>query len=252
MAPEIDVVELVGLEPDPRLLAEDAGTLPPAVGRPVEIEPSPARKRVVALGAALTGITLVLGVLLTAFGAVDGFASGFDATSIVALLLGVALITTHWGWVHVAELSGQQIERRANRDVIDRREAWLAEIEPYPRWEVEASTEDDGSIAIVTTRYQPVRKDAREFTFTKQVVGRERHPADQPAATVAERAELVRRQAALDTARERERYEAARDAYEQARLEDADERERLAAARAASEALSERINSNLRDPPLVE
>jgi hypothetical protein len=252
MAPDNDVAELVGLQPDPRLLAEDAGTLPAAVGRPEEIEPSPARKRVVAIGAALTGITLVLGVLLTAFGAIDGFATGFAATSIVALLLGVVLISTHWGWVHVAELTGQRIERGANRDVIDRREAWLAEIEPYPRWEVEASTGDDGSIAIVTTRYEPVRKDEREFTFTKEVSGRERHAADEPAATVAERAELLRRQAALDTALERERYEAAHDAYEQARLADADERERLAAARAASEALSERINSHLREPPLVE
>jgi hypothetical protein len=31
-----------------------------------------------------------------------------------------------------------------------------------------------------------------------------------------------------------------------------DERQRIAALRAASEALSEQINSNLRDPPLVE
>jgi hypothetical protein len=69
---------------------------------------------------------------------------------------------------------------------------------------------------------------------------------------VTERAELLRRQAAQDTARERERYEAAHDAYEQAMLENADEQERLAAARAASQALSEQINTNLREPPLVE
>jgi hypothetical protein len=252
MAPENDVAELVGLEPDPGLLAVARHALPAAVGHPDEIEPSPARKRVVGLGAALTGITLVLGVLLTTFGVIDGFATGFDAASIVALVIGIALISTHWGWVHVAELTGQRIERRANRDVMDRREAWLGEIEPYTRWEVETATEADGTIAIVTTRYQPVRKDEHQFTFTKQVTGRERHPADEPAAPVAERAELVRQQAALDTARERERYQVARDAYEDARLADADERERLAAARAASEALSERINSNLREPPLTE
>jgi len=35
-------------------------------------------------------------------------------------------------------------------------------------------------------------------------------------------------------------------------LENADEQERRAAARAASEALSEQINTNLREPPLVE
>ena len=50
----------------------------------------------------LTGVTLVLGVALTAFGAVNGFASGFDATSLVALFVGIVLISTHWGWVHVS------------------------------------------------------------------------------------------------------------------------------------------------------
>ena len=47
-------------------------------------------------------------------------------------------------------------------------------------------------------------------------------------------------------------YETAHDAYERALLANADEQERVAAVRAASEALSERINSNLRDPPLLE
>ena len=70
--------------------------------------------------------------------------------------------------------------------------------------------------------------------------------------TPAERAELLRRQAAADQSRERERYEVARDAYERALLANADDQERLAAVRAASEALSERINTHLRDPPLVE
>ena len=43
-----------------------------------------------------------------------------------------------------------------------------------------------------------------------------------------------------------------RDAYDRAALANADEQERLAAVRAASEALSEQINANLRNPPLVE
>jgi hypothetical protein len=252
MPPEVDLAELIGREPDERLFGADLELLPSAVGRPEEIPPSPARKRVVAIGAALTGITLVLGVALTAFGAVDGFASGFDATSLAALFVGIALISTHWGWVHVAELTGQRLERGANRDVLDSRQRWLSAIEPYPRWEVTASTGDDGSIAIATTRYLPVLTGEHRFTFTKQEVSREHHSGDEPAAVVAERAELRRRQAAADTARERERYEVAHDAYEAAVLANADEQERVAAVRAASEALSERINSNLRDPPLVE
>jgi hypothetical protein len=252
MPPEVDLAELIGRQPDERLLGADLDMLPSALGRPEDIQPSPARKRVVAIGAVLTGVTLVLGVALTAFGAVDGFASGFAATSLVALFVGIALISTHWGWVHVAELTGQRLEQGANRDVLDSRQRWLAVIEPYPRWEVTASTGDDGSIAIATTRYQPVRTGEHEFTFTKQEVSREHHSGDEPAAVVAERAELCRRQAAADTAQERERYEVAHDAYERAVLANADEQERLAAVRAASEALSERINSNLREPPLVE
>jgi hypothetical protein len=248
----VDLAELVGSEADARLLGEDLDKLPSEVGRPEDVQPSPARRRVVAIGVTLTGVSLVLGVALTAFGAVDGFASGFDGISLIALIVGIVLITTHWGWAHVAELTGQRLEQRANRDVLDSRQRWLAAIEPYPRWEVTASTDEDGSIAIATTRYLPVPSGEREFTFTKDEVGREHHSADEPAAVVTERAELLRRQAAQDTARERERYEAAHDAYEQAMLENADEQERLAAARAASQALSERINSNLRDPPLVE
>ena len=77
-------------------------------------------------------------------------------------------------------------------------------------------------------------------------------PADEPAAAVTERAESLRREAALDTERERERYQIAADAYESALLDDADEQQRLLAQRAASEALSNQINSNLRDPPLLE
>jgi hypothetical protein len=252
MPPEEDLAELIGRRPDERLLGEDLDNLPAAIGRPAETRPSPARKRVVAIGVTLTGVSLVLGVALTAFGAVDGFASGFDGISLVALIVGIVLITTHWGWAHVAELTGQRLEQRSNRDVLDSRQRWLAAIEPYPRWEVTASTDDDGSIAIATTRYLPVRTGEDQFTFAKDEVGREHHAADEPAAVVTERAELLRRQAAQDTAHERERYEAAHGAYEEAVLANADEQERRAAARAASEALSEQINTNLREPPLVE
>src|SRR5207248_3984631 len=101
--------ELVTFEPDARLLGEDLAKLPPDVGRPVEIEPSPARRRVVAVGAALTGVTLVLGAVLGGFGAIDGIATGFDAGAVVALLAGIILVATHWGWVHVAELTGQNL-----------------------------------------------------------------------------------------------------------------------------------------------
>ncbi|MBV8710418.1 MAG: hypothetical protein JOY56_01475, partial [Solirubrobacterales bacterium] len=77
-------------------------------------------------------------------------------------------------------------------------------------------------------------------------------PAPTAAASVTERAEQLRREAALATERERERYEIAADAYRTALLGRADEEQRRLARRAASEALSGQINSNLREPPLVE
>jgi hypothetical protein len=252
MPPETDLVGLITRRPDERLLGEDLGKLPAMLDRPEEIPPSPARKRIVAVGATLTGVTLVIGTLLIVLGAVAGVVSGFDAWSVLGLVAGILLVATHWGWVHVAELAGQNLERREHQEAFDRRGAWLAQIEPYRRWEVSASTGEDGSIAITTVSYRPVPSSEQTFTFVREEVAREVHSGDEPAAAVAERAELLRRQAALDTAQERERYEVAHEAYEHARIANADEQERLAAVRAASEALSERINSNLRDPPLVE
>jgi hypothetical protein len=252
MVREADPVELVGRAPDERLLAEDLAQLPEALGRPEALEPSPARGRIVAVGATLTGVTLVAGLALIVLAAVAAFSSGLGAGAIAALAAGLALVGTHWGWVHVAEISAQGLDGRHNRDVIERRRQWLAEIEPYIRWSVSTTAETDGSIAIITVRHLPVASGERGFTFVRETAGREVHSEEEPAATVAERAELLRRRAAAATARERARYEAANDAYQRTLLAHADEQERLAAARAASEALSEQINSNLRDPPLME
>ncbi|MEA2196412.1 MAG: hypothetical protein QOJ25_463 [Solirubrobacteraceae bacterium] len=252
MAPEADLARLVGLEPDERMLGADLEQLPPSVGQPESLPDSPARRRLVAIGATLTGVSLIGGLALLVLGVVEALSGGSGAVTVAAFVLGALLVGTHWGWVHVAELSANNLESHRNASLLDRRRGWLEEIEPYPRWEVSATTEADGSIAIATVCYRPVVRDEKTFTFEQGEVAREVHSGDEPAATVAERAELVRRQAAADTARERERYEAAHDAYERAVLNDANEEERVAAVRAASEALSEQINSNLRDPPLVE
>lgn len=252
MAPEADLIKLIGLEPDDRLLGEDLGRLPESVGRPESLPPSPARRRLVGLGATLTGVSLVGGLALIVLGLVEALSGGSAAVTVAAFVIGILLVGTHWGWVHVAELTANRLEGRQNASVLERRREWLGEIEPYPRWEVSASTGEDGSIAVVTIGYRPVVHSETTFSFVREETAREVHSGDEPAASVAERAELLRRQAALDTARERERYEAAHDAYERALLANVDEQERLAAVRAASEALSERINSNLRDPPVVE
>jgi hypothetical protein len=252
MAQEVDFAELVGFEPDERLLGEHLGALPESVGQPPAEPPeSPARRRVVRTGATLTGVTLIGGFGLVLLGLVEAIANGSLAWWLV-LIVGVVLVSTHWGWVHVAELTGNRIEGHRTATSDERRHEWLRSVEPYPRWEVSTTTDADGSIAIVTTRSHPVRLGERTFTFEREEVAREVHSSEEPAAAVTERAELLRRQAAADTEQARELYEAAHDAYEQALLADADEQERLAAARAASEALSAQINSNLRDPPLVE
>jgi hypothetical protein len=243
--------ELVGREPDERLLSKDVDKLPDAVGRPETPPPSRVRRRVVGAGAALTGVSLVLGVLLVLLGVIDAL-SGIDAAAVLAVIVGAVLIATHWGWVHVAEITANSIEGRANADVLARQRQWLAEIEPYARVEVSTVVEDDGSIAILSVRHRPVPSGDRSFTFVREVEHREVHSPDEPAAAVTERAEHLRRDAALATDRERERYEIAAAAYRGALLGQEDDEQRRLAQRAASEALSGQINTHLREPPIVE
>ncbi|MGA8338907.1 MAG: hypothetical protein WB761_29495 [Solirubrobacteraceae bacterium] len=245
-------VEFVGREPDERLLSADLEKLPEDVGRPEVFVPTGARGRIVGTGAALTAVSLVLGSLLALLGLVDAISSGFDGLSIAIIVVGAILVTTHWGWVHVAELTANSIEGHGTAEVDGRRRQWLATIQPYTRYEINTSVEDDGSITIYRKAYRPTATGERRFTFTSGIDLQEVHSGDEPAAAVTERAELLRREAAQDTERERERYQIAADAYESALLDNADEQQRLLAQRAASEALSEQINSNLRDPPLVE
>ncbi|MGH2858886.1 MAG: hypothetical protein ACRDMJ_15535 [Solirubrobacteraceae bacterium] len=252
MAPEIDPVELIGRRPDERLLAEDLVALPEDAGRPEELVGLPARGRIVALGATLTGVTLLGGLALIVLSVVVAISSGWDAGALAALVAGVALVATHWGWVHVAEAGAQALEARHNHAAIDRRGQWLESIEPYTRWSATTATGEDGSIAILIVRHRPVPSDQDRYTFEREITGREIHSGDEPAAAVTERAELLRRRAAAATATERERYIVAHDAYEQALIATDDEQQRLAALRAASTALSEQINTHLRDPPLTE
>jgi hypothetical protein len=252
MTEEHDPAELVRLSADERLLEHDAAKLPAAVGRPEVIPPSRARAPIVAFGATMTGATLLGGIALIAFALITSFSSGADVLRGVLLALGVAMVATHWGWVHVAELSARSVEARRGRGVIDRRQRWLEELAPYTRHEVHTEVEDDGSIAIVEVRYRPIATAEDRFTFNREEIMREIHSGEEPAAAVAERAERLRREAALATERELERYLAAADAYETSQLLAEDERERLAARRAASLALSDQINANLKRPPLEE
>lgn len=252
MAREADPVELIGRRPDDRLLAEDLSQLPEAVGRPAPLTPSAARDRIVAVGAALTGITLLGGLALMGLGIVDAITGGVAGLALVALVVGLALVLTHWGWVHVAEATAQSLDARHNRAELERRQRFIQDIEPYSRWAVTTTVGDDGAITILELCHRPVPVGERTYTFRREVVSQETHSGEEPAAQVSERAELLRRQTAARTAAARERYTIAHDAYARALMERDDEQQRRAALRAASEALSEQINTHLRDPPLTE
>jgi hypothetical protein len=252
MAPDQGVDELVGLVADERLLSVDPTLLPAAIGRPQPIPESAARGRLVGAGVTLTTVTLLGGTALALVGAIDVLFESGGILGVIALLLGLVLAGTHWGWVHVAEAYADSLEGRHNAGVIDERQEWLRTIAPYTRYEVGTSAGDDGSIAIERVRHRPVLAGERAFFFTRDVELREVHSGDEPAAVVTERAELLRRQAALDTEREREHFEALAGAFESRQLEAGDDASRREAAAAASRALSDQINANLRDPPLVE
>ncbi len=252
MGADVDPDSLVGLVADERLLSGDPAMLPGQLGRPEPIPVRAARPTLVGVGAALTGVTLVGGIALAIFGAIELLISGGGALAAVALIVGVVLASTHWGWVHVAELSSQGIERRSNAEVVDRRQAWLQSIAPFTHYEVRTRAGDDGTITIERVRYRPVRSSDQTFVFERTVELTEVHAGDDPAAVVAERAELLRHQSAIDTERERAGFQERADALNWATLADGEHRERTREQAAAARALSEQINANLREPPVTE
>jgi hypothetical protein len=248
---DADLVQLIGRTPDPALLDDQAGLLPDDVGRPDPIPDDPTHDRIVGIGATLTGISLIGGSLLALAGAGDEIGGG-GALGLIALILGIVLVATHWGWVHFAEIGATRRDDRRLRELTAGRDDWLKRVEPYPRFTITTSVADDGSIAIERIAHVPRLVGEHRFSFELRVELREVHSGEEPGAAVAERAELLRHQAAADTERERLQYEAAAVAVEDAALRDADEAERLAVVRAASEALSDRINERMREPPLIE
>ena len=178
MPEEQSPAELVGREPDPRLLSEDLAKLPEVLGRPETFVPSGARGRIVGAGATLTAASLVIGCLLVVLGVIDGLANGIDGVPIAIVTLGAVLIATHWGWVHVAEITANSIEGRGSAVVENHRQQWLSTIQPYTHYEISTRVENDGSIAIDRIAYRPAPSGDRRFTFTSVVEQEEVHSAD--------------------------------------------------------------------------
>ncbi|MBV9166941.1 MAG: hypothetical protein JO342_12400 [Solirubrobacterales bacterium] len=243
--------ELLGRIADERLLAEGAA-LPAELARPAPVAPAEQRRWLVGLGATLTGVTLLGGLALIVVGIVGMISSGFAALAVAAVIAGLVLVATHWGWVHVAEATAAALEGRRDRTMLDRQRRWLSEIEPYTHHEVSTRVGEDGDIAIVRTRLRPLPSGEGRFHFVADVEHTEVHSADEPGAAVAERAEALRRQAALDTERERQRFREAVGELETDEMRRQQEQRLREALRAESQALSEGINANLRDPPLEE
>ena len=244
--------DFLGLTPDDRLLGKDMSRLPEAEQRRLPELDDRAQRLVLNAGVALTAASLIGGIALLALGAITALVGGLTLAKAVAMIVGGVLVATHWGWVHVAEFVRQAMETRGARRVHGEMAPWLESIHPYTRYSVVTEVLDDGSIQIVRLQHDPIHTLPGKFSFTSERVSEETHSGDLPAETIAERAETLRRDAALDSEEERQRYEVAADAYETALLAKGGEEQEVAARRAASAALSERINRNLREPPLIE
>ena len=251
VAHDFDEGSLLGRVADEQLLGGQRN-LPAEVGRPAPVEPTSSRRWIVGLGATMTGATLLGGIALIIVGLVGLIGGGFGGLTAAALIAGVALVATHWGWVHIAEWTASGVEGRHERVALHGHERWLLAIEPYTRYEVSTEVGEDGSITIVRTRHEPVPSGPGRFRFESAVERTESHQADESSAAVAERAEAMRREAAVDTARERERYQALAGEREVEQMRSEAEQRLKAELRAESQALSERINANLREPPLAE
>ena len=130
--------------------------------------------------------------------------------------------------------------------------AWLAAIQPYPRFSVSTSVLDDASTRVERVLHKPVLTEQGTFTFAREPEAAETYDADVSAEVIAAAVETARRRARLETDRLHELWEAASTAYDAALLSARDDKERLAARRAAATALSEHINASLLEPPLVE
>jgi hypothetical protein len=246
------MVAFLGVQGDRRLLDADLEDLPETGPRPLPARSSGRHDRLVAVGSVMTAGTLIAGVAATLYGGAElVFASG-GTLQALAVVIGLLLVATHWGWVHVAEYVGLTIDQRQRREGEEREQAWLATVAPYPRFGVRTRVLTDASTRIERILYQPVLTEHHTFTFAREVAAQRTYGADAAAADIAATAESMRRQARLETDRQRALWEAAATAYGAALHSADDDQQRLAAQHAAASALSEHLNASLLEPPLTE
>ncbi|HEX4108192.1 MAG TPA: hypothetical protein VHX88_08665 [Solirubrobacteraceae bacterium] len=246
------MVSFLGAKADRRLLGEDMSNLPDAEHYRETAISTREHDRLVAIGSLMTGTTLVGGALIALAGAGKLLFDGGGVVGVAALIVGIVLVATHWGWVHVAEYVGVGIDDRQERGADERRQDWLASIEPYPRFSVSTRVLDDASTRIERFLHRPVLTEQHTFTFVREPDGEETLDRHASAESIATGVETMRRQARLASDRQRGLWEAASTAYDAALINSHDEQRQLAAERAAATALSEHINRSLLEPPLVE
>ena len=247
-----DMVAFLGVPPDERLLQEDLGNLPDAEQTHEPAISTHQHDRLVATGSLLTGGTLIGGAAMLLYGGWRVLFDSGGAFDAVLAVIGILLVATHWGWVHVAEYVGLTIDERQRRATDESRRAWLASVEPYPRFSVSTSVLADASTRVERVLHKPVLTSRNTFTFVREPDAEKTFDADASAEAIATSVETMRRQARLETDRLRELWEAASTAYAAALLSADDDQQRLAAQRAAATALSEHLNASLLEPPLVE
>jgi hypothetical protein len=246
------MIAFLGVPADRRLLNEDLLNLPPTEQHREPEVVTRKHDRLVAAGSLLTGVSLIGGGAMAVYGGWQVLLNGGGVLDAVVAVIGILLVATHWGWVHVAEYVGLTIDDHQQRANDDRARAWLSEIQPYPRFSVSTSVLDDASTRVERVLHQPVMTAHHTFTFVRETSEDKIYDADTSAATIAATVETMRRQARIDTDRLRELWEAASTTYAAALNSADDEQQRLAAQRAAATALSEHINASLHEPPLVE
>jgi hypothetical protein len=246
------MVEFLGVAADPQLLSEDLDGLSEAPLRPVSVVVTDTHNRLVTAGSAMTAVTLIGGVVLAIYGGEQVVTSAGGALAVVLGLLGLLLVGTHWGWVHVAEYVGLGLDERQERGNHERERSWLATVSPYARFTIRTAVMADASIAVERVTYKPVLTPRHTFTFDRATEAVATFDADTPAHVIADRVETLRRKARLETDRLSGLWDAASSAYDAALLDADDDQQQLAARRAAAVALSEHINASLLQPPLVE
>jgi hypothetical protein len=247
-----DMLVFLGLPADARLLDADLANLPEAEQRREPAISSATHNRLVAAGSFMTGATLLGGSALALYAAWRLLFQSGGVFDVVLLLIGLLLAGTHWGWVHVAEYAGLTLDEHEAKGVRERQREWLADLQPYPRLSVTTSVLDDASTSVRRVLHRPVATDRQTFTFAREIESERTYEAGTPAAEIADAVETMRREARLETDRQHELWEAAASAYDASLRSSHSADERLLAERAAAIALSEHINTSLREPPLVE